>query len=43
MPGNKISNAPENVSFAASFTHLEFRRECKENYMKVGKSKVEDR
>lgn len=32
----QISDAPENASFAISFIHLELKRECKENYMKVG-------
>lgn len=31
---------PQNPSFAVSFTHLKFRREYKEDYMKMGESKV---
>lgn len=31
MPGSKISNAPQNNSFAASFMHLKLRREGKED------------
>lgn len=38
--GSKTSNAPENASFAASFMHLELRRQCKEDYMRVGESKA---
>lgn len=37
MPGNKISNASANDSFAVLFTHLELRREFTEDYMKVRK------
>lgn len=40
MPGSKISNASENDSFEISFIHLELRREHKEDYKKVGESKV---
>lgn len=40
MPGRKISNALENNSFAVSFVPLNLRREYKEDYMEVGKSKV---
>lgn len=40
MQGSKISNAPENNNFAASFMHLKLRRESKENYMEVGESKA---
>ena len=31
---------PQNPSFAVSFMHLKLRREYKEDYMKVGESKV---
>lgn len=40
MPGSKSSNAPGNNSFAA-FMPLKLRRECKEAYVEVRKSKVE--
>ena len=40
MLGSKISNAPENNSSAASFMHLELRREGKKDYMAVGESKA---
>lgn len=40
MLGSKISNALENNSFAFSFMHLELRKEFKEDYTKVGESKV---
>lgn len=36
MMGSKISNVLENGSFAVSFMSLELRKECKEDYMKVG-------
>ena len=39
MPGSKISNALENDSFAVAFLYLELK-ECKEDHMKVGESKV---
>ena len=38
MQGSKISNAPENNSFALSFMHLKLRREFKEGYSKMGES-----
>ena len=39
--GAGFSNAPENNSFIASFIHLgRLGREGKEDYMKVGESKV---
>lgn len=38
--GRKISNAPKNSCFAASFMHLTLKRKHKEGYMKEGKSKV---
>lgn len=34
-----MSDAPE-CQFAVSFMHLELRRELKEDYMRVGESKV---
>ena len=37
---SKISNAPENDSFAVSFIHFVLRREHQEDYMKVGESKA---
>lgn len=39
MPGNKLSNAPENDSFVVSFIPLELRREYRKDYMKVGQSR----
>lgn len=33
--GSKISNVLENNSLVVSLIHLEFRRELKEDYMKV--------
>ena len=40
MPQGKTSDAPEKDSFAVSFVHLKLRQEPKEDYMKVGESKV---
>ena len=40
LPGSKMSNAPENDSFAVSFIHVELRRDCKRDYVKVGESNV---
>ena len=48
MPESKISKAPQNNSFAASFIHFKLRREhkeeykedYKEDYMEVGESKT---
>lgn len=40
LPRSKISNAPQNDSFAVSFLHWELRREHKEGYMKAKESKV---
>ena len=38
MLGSKISDAPQNPSFAACFMYLELRREgTKEDYMEMGK------
>lgn len=39
MPGNKISNAPENKRFAVSFMLLELRMVHKEDYMKWEKAR----
>lgn len=39
MPGNKISNAPDNDSFAAFFMHFKSSRGFKEDYMKVEEGK----
>ena len=35
MPGSKVSNVPENNSFATSFMHLKLRREHREDCMGV--------
>ena len=35
------TNAPESNSSAVSFTHLNLRKEQKEDYMEVGESKAE--
>lgn len=40
MLGSKISNAQDNNSFATAFMHLRLRREFKEDYMRVGESKI---
>lgn len=40
LPGNMISNAQGNESFAVYFTHLKLRREQKEDYVKVGDSEA---
>lgn len=40
MLGSKISNAPENNSFATSFMHLKFRKGRKDYYKEVGDSQV---
>ena len=41
MPGSKISNAPKNNSFTASFMHWRLRGgQCKKDHIKVGESKV---
>ena len=40
MPGGKVSNASENISFSASFMHLKLRRKFREDYMEVGESKA---
>lgn len=40
VPGSQMSDAPENESSAASFTHWKFRRERKEDDVKVGESQV---
>ena len=40
MLGSKISNAPENNSFAASFMRLELRRELRKITWRCEKSKV---
>lgn len=41
MLGSKLSNVPENVSFAVSFVCLRLRRGREEDYGAVGKSQVE--
>lgn len=41
MPGSKISSDLENDCFAVSFIPMELRREHKEDYIRVGKSKAE--
>lgn len=40
MAESRISNALENSSFVASFMHLELKKECKEDYLKVGTKHV---
>lgn len=40
MPESKILSALTNDCFAVPFIHLELRREYKEDYLKVGESKV---
>lgn len=40
MPRSKNSNALENDSFAVPFIHLLLGREHKEDYMRVGESKI---
>lgn len=39
-PGSKISNAPKNNSFVASFMPLKLRRDCMEDYIRMGESKI---
>ena len=39
MPGSKISNTPQNYSFAVSFMHLKLRREHKEDTRRWQKAK----
>lgn len=40
MPGNEISNASENKSFAAFPMHLRLSRGTKEDFLEVGESKA---
>lgn len=40
MLGSKVSNAPKNNRFPASFMHLKLKRKPKKDYRKVGKSKA---
>lgn len=40
VPGSQMSDAPENESSAASLMHWKFRRERKEDDVKVGESQV---
>lgn len=40
MSGSKLLSTVENNSCTVSFMHLRLRRKCKEDYVKVGGSKV---